>query len=154
MANKFGVPKLSVDQVKTLPLFAKLTAHQKTYALAIIAGAAPRVAYSAAFPSATPETAARACHVPLRSKKIQRLLAATFGARDSRQAFLEDLDAIILNDHATMAQVSALVIRGKILGLLDRDWNPEAYLQSLDRHYFPGMAVLDDAEEKSDAENL
>src|ERR1700677_2270575 len=150
MANKFGEPKLTTEQVKSLPLFEKLTPHQKTYLLAIIAGAAPRVAYAAAFPNATPETAARACHVPLRSKKIQRLLAATFGARDSRQAFLEDLDAIILNDHATMAQVLALVVRGKIMGLLDRDWNPEAYLQSLDRHYFPGLAALD-AEEKLDA---
>jgi hypothetical protein len=146
MANKFGVPKLSAEQVKTLPIFATLTPHQKTYALAIIAGAASPVAYAAAFPSATPDTAARACHAPLRSKKIQKLLGAAFGVRDSRQEFLDDLDAIISNDHATAAQVSALVIRGKILGLLDRDWNPEAYLQSLDRRYFPGLANLDDAE--------
>ena len=151
MANKFGTPKLSVEQVKTLPLFAKLTSHQKTYLLAIIAGASAPNAYSAAFPSATVENASRACNVPMRSKKVKQLLALAFGVRDSRQTFLEDLDAIILNDHATMAQLGALVLRGKILGLLDQDWNPADYLQSLERRYFPGMATKDDAEEKLDA---
>src|ERR1700679_142844 len=115
--SKFGVPKLTIEQLKSLPQFQKLTVPQRSYALSIVAGATASIAYSAAYPTASSANAARACHVPLRSKKLRALLAVAFGVEDSRRAFLDDLDRMIANPNSSMAQLNALIVRGHILGI-------------------------------------
>jgi hypothetical protein len=83
MANKFGTPTLTLEHVRTLPMFGKLSLQQRRYVLSIVAGASAPVAYAAAY-DADSLTAAKACHTPMRSRKVQRILSVAFGVELGR----------------------------------------------------------------------
>jgi hypothetical protein len=135
VAKKFGEPSLTSEQVQNLPLFAKLSGQQGKYVLAILAGAEPPVAYAAAYNVDDPVTAAKACHTPIKSHKVQKILHLAYGVVETRETLLRDLNGAIANSKTTTVQLNALLIRAQILGLLDEDWTPEKQLKKTMRRF-------------------
>ena len=113
---------MNETEIAKLQSFRVLTEKQRAMVLAYLANGHDRVAATAtAYRFKSPESERVASYAFFRNPKIARCLNQIFNV-SAKDQFLAEIDQAIRNPGVTLAQVQALVVKGKLLGVLSADY--------------------------------
>jgi hypothetical protein len=110
----------TAEQIKASPHFAKLSANQKDFVLAIAAGADSLTAMAVAYHFKSEEAARQHMYCLLRQRTMQPILCELYGKKFlsehdkevRRQEFLQRLDKLIRQRKPSQAEVALLITYG------------------------------------------
>lgn len=112
---------LSKREIQQLPSFVRLSECQKTFVLTYVETGGNRDAAAKAAFSGKPESIRTIGYLVLSKPHVRKCIDEAM-QMSRRDQFMRDLDDAIRNPKLTMAQVHALVAKGRALRLIPRDY--------------------------------